>query len=234
MITLSDRLQVIANYIEPGESVADIGTDHGYLPVYLYQNNISHHIVMADINHGPIERAKENANKYLGDNDIEVRIGSGLAVLAEKEVDTIVIAGMGGLLIKDILEIDIQKAKSCKKLILQPRNAQDKLREWLINNGFYIEDEALVREGKFICEVLKVIKGKDHVSDSIYYEIGQRLVEKKAPLLVEFLDRKIAIEKKIISSIWEGRSFTADSQLNNSTKRIEKLEEVKKYVCGNQ
>lgn len=228
MISLSKRLQVIADYIDKGDSVADIGTDHGYIPIYLFQNNISDRIIMTDVNCGPIKTANKNATKYLGMHSIEMRVGDGLAVIGEKEVDVVVIAGMGGLLIRDILQADIKKALSFKKLILQPRNAQDKLRKWLACNGFYIEDETLAREGKFICEIMKVVRGCENVSDEIFYEIGQRLVEKNDPLLMEFIDRKISVEEKIIFCTRDAKSADAIQRHDMSLKRIQKLEEVKK------
>ena len=103
MIKLSDRLQKIADFIEPGESVADIGTDHGFLPIALWEQGKSPHVILSDINSGPLEKARFNINKHFPEKQFDIRIGNGIQTIRPAEVDNIVIAGMGGLLIAEIL-----------------------------------------------------------------------------------------------------------------------------------
>ncbi|NLC52170.1 MAG: SAM-dependent methyltransferase, partial [Firmicutes bacterium] len=146
---LSDRLNTIASYIKKGESIADIGTDHALLPIFLWKKGICKKIIISDINEGPLEKARANINRLCPDMDVDIRKGSGIETLLNNEVDTVIIAGMGGLLIIDILGYDINKARSFGRYILQPRNASDKLRVWLYKNNFDIIDERLVQEGKF-------------------------------------------------------------------------------------
>ena len=156
MIKLTDRLQKIADFIEKGETVADIGTDHGLLPISLWETGKSPFVVLSDINAGPLEKAKHNINKHYPEKSFDVRIGSGISTLKPSEVDAVVIAGMGGLLISEIIGADPELSGSFKKFILQPRNAQDKLRAWLLGHGFQIHNEALVREGKYLCEIRRI------------------------------------------------------------------------------
>lgn len=230
LVGFSDRLQTIANIITKGESVADVGTDHGYIPIYLYVEGISPKIIATDVNVGPIEIARNNIQSVIPDNTIETRIGNGLEVIGIGEVDTIVIAGMGGLLITDILAKDIKKSLSYKKFILQPRNAQDKLRMWLVKNGFKIFDEYLVREGKYICEIIVACPGEDKVDKDIYYEIGYKLIEKKDPLLETFIHRKIQAEIHILNNTEKMQTDKAKRQHIWSLKRIEALKEVLNHV----
>ena len=163
MEKLSDRLQMIADNIRKGETMADIGTDHGFLPIYLLKNGISPRVIMSDVNRGPLARAKENyceafGTDVIGDaaDNADFRLGSGLETLGVGEVDDIVIAGMGGKLIVEILMTDFKKTASFKRIILQPRNGLGHLRSYLNAAGFRIEKELLVREVDNICNVLVV------------------------------------------------------------------------------
>lgn len=230
---LSERLQVIADAIQLNERVADIGSDHGYLPIYLYTKGISRGIIITDVNKGPMEIALRNIQANIGiENTIQSRVGNGLEVIEYDEVDTVIIAGMGGLLIVEILSNDILKTKTIKKLILQPRNAQDKLRKWLTENDFKIIDEHLAEEGRYICEVIVASPGVSQREDKeIYYEIPKMLINKNEVLLEEFIRRKIETEKAIIAKTKKQNTLKAKKQFNESEKRIRLLEEVLKDVC---
>ena len=163
MINLTQRLASIASEIKTGETVADIGTDHGFLPIFLWERNISPKVIMSDISKGSLKKAEDNCKLLYPDVSFDLRLGSGIDVIEKGEVDCITMAGMGGLLMAEILSKDIEKSHSYNKLVLQPRNKIGVLRHWLYNNGFSISNEKLVREGKFICEIITVIpnfKGK--------------------------------------------------------------------------
>lgn len=134
--------------------MADIGTDHGFLPVYLSENGISPHVVLADASSGSLDKARENCRKEAPDAAFDFRLGNGLEVLSSGEVDVVVIAGMGGILIAEILAADPKKTRSFGRFILQPRNNIGRLRAYLLSHGFVIVKEQLVRERKFICEIL--------------------------------------------------------------------------------
>lgn len=231
MVKLSDRLQKIAEFIEPGESVADIGTDHGFLPIALWERGTSPHVILSDINAGPLEKARANINRHFPEKEFDIRIGSGIRTIAPGEVDAIVIAGMGGLLISEILGDDLDKTKSYRKLILQPRNAQDKLRAWLLENGFAIADEVLVKERKYICEIMLAVpdgQNKKIAPGNIDLEINPILFEKKEPLLVEFIENKIRIESKVLTAIQTGAVKDKAEKLKKSKERIELLQELRK------
>ncbi len=203
MIRLSDRLQIIADQIKKGETVADIGTDHGFLPIFLWESGISPRVIMTDISPGSLKKAEENCIRLHPDTQFDLRLGSGIEVLDCEETDCLVIAGMGGILITEILGKDIKKAQSFRKMILQPRNNIGLLRYWLYNNGFSICNEQLVREGKYICEILTVLPKEMAVArnlgpDRIEYEYPHTLIKFAGPLTREYLCNKLIIEKNIL------------------------------------
>ena len=159
---LSDRLQVIADQVTPGGCTADIGTDHGYIPIYLISEGIADKVIMTDVSPGSLDKAKYNVRERLPDaNGIEARLGDGLDPLAAGECGTVVIAGMGGLLIRDILDWDLKKTKTFSNFVLQPRTKAGALRKWLLQNGFEIEKDLLAREGKRVSEIIKAAPRKD-------------------------------------------------------------------------
>ena len=141
-----------------GKRIADIGTDHAYIPIYLIENNLSDYVIASDIRKGPAEIAVSNISEHNLSDKIEVRIGGGLSVLKENETDTIIIAGMGGQLISEIIDGNIQLAKKCR-LVLQPMNAQYELRKYLIKNGFTITNEDIAIEGFKVYNILNAENG---------------------------------------------------------------------------
>lgn len=226
MLKLTNRLKRIADFIEPGETVADIGTDHGFLPIALWESGKSPQVILSDVNQGPLEKAKENIIKYYPGKEFDLRIGNGMQTLEPGEVDVLVIAGMGGLLISDILSDDIEKTRTYKKIILQPRNNQIKLRAWLLENGFTIKDEALVKEGNYICEIIvaepfgpAILAGLDDIT----LEISPILFQKKDPLIVELIEKKIRIEFEIYRKIKEESEEKNALRMRKAIERIELL-----------
>ncbi|MDR3225449.1 MAG: class I SAM-dependent methyltransferase [Clostridiales Family XIII bacterium] len=138
----TDRIKKLASYVSPGETVADIGPDHGYLGIWLVKNGISPRVIMTDIAEGPLAIARANAERYVAplscgkqSGAMDFRLGDGIAPLAPGEVGTVVIAGMGGETIIGILEADMGKTRSFLKYILQPRTKTELLRAWLNGSG---------------------------------------------------------------------------------------------------
>jgi len=160
MIQLNERLRVIADNIARGQTMADIGSDHGFLPLYLWENQICPQIIVTDISAGSLDKAQENARRY-GAGALEFRLGDGLAVISAGEVDVVVIAGMGGVLMTKLLGADPAKTVSFQTFVLQPRNGCGKLRYWLEKTGFTTRAELLAKEGKYICEIIVVSPPKE-------------------------------------------------------------------------
>lgn len=237
MIKLSKRLNCIAEKVANCESMADIGTDHGKLPISMLMNGKIKKAIFCDINEGPIAIAIKNINKENLKGQCEIRIGNGIEKLEKDEVECIVIAGMGGLLIKDILSKDLNKTNSFKKIILQPRSNEDKLRKWLFENSLSIVDEELVREGKFICQVITIeaidkdnstLASKLNKIDNNGYmvwelEFSPILFEKADPLLPELIARQIKIDRTITKEINKANDQNRDLLLERAEFRLNKL-----------
>lgn len=241
MIRLTDRLQVLADQIEQNETMADIGTDHGFLPLALWERGISPKVIMVDLSPGSLNKARENANSLYPDEAFDLRLGSGIQVLKKSEVDAVVIAGMGGVLITEILAADMNKTCSFPKFVLQPRNGQSKLRFWLIHNGFSIVEENLVRERKYICPIITAVPGRlsgsrtslsEHIPDcgpdGIELEVPLWIKEAGGPVL-EFLEQKIHIEECVLRGI--SRQKISDKRREEKVKeRITYLKSLKEGV----
>ena len=136
---LPDRLKAVAGFIETGASVVDVGSDHGYLPVYLAINGLARRIIASDISAGSLGAARRSAAKYGVTEAIEFLVAPGLEGVGETRVDTIVIAGVGGETIAGILA-DAPWTKNGKRLILQPQTKKDKLVQFLNENGYTIRE----------------------------------------------------------------------------------------------
>ena len=231
MVKLSERLECIANIIDKGENVADIGTDHGYLPIFLWENKISPKVIMAE----------ENCNLTHPDVDFDCRLGDGLEVLQPHEVDTVVMAGMGALLIIEMLEWDIIKTRSYKKFILQPRNNLGELVKWLKDNRFDITNYDLVKEGKRICEILTVCTestGEDFdesacnaehelESDSAEYDFPDLILEHRNKYSLEYIDLHLQKENFILDNIKMSSDCENNPNLKRRLERKRRLEELK-------
>ena len=199
---IKGRLALISKKVQKCNRLADIGTDHEYIPVKAIIDEKCENAIASDIKKGPIQRASKNVIKYGLENKIELRLGPGLKPYVEGECDVIVISGMGGILISEILEEDISIARKADYLILQPMYTSEILREWLYNNGFDILDEELVAEGhRYYIVITTHYTGKIKEDEALYYHIGRKLFEKNDPLLKSYLKKTINKYDKIISGI---------------------------------
>ncbi len=140
-VKLSKRLEEVVREIPVGSTVADIGSDHAYLPCYTIINNIATKAVAGEVVDGPFRSAQATVAESGLQDKVDVRKGNGLAVIAPGEVDVITVAGMGGALIRDILESGKEKLEGVTRLILQPNIAAHHIREWFIENGWELIHE---------------------------------------------------------------------------------------------
>lgn len=166
MIKLSNRLQTIANYVTAGSRMADIGSDHALLPTYLLQRDKCASAIAGELNTGPFLAAEKQAADAGLTDKLEVRQGDGLAVLKPGEADTVTIAGMGGGLMRDILEAGYAagKLEGVRELVLQPNVAEDAVRRWLADREWYLEDETIIEEDGKIYEIMHAVK-TDNVAE---------------------------------------------------------------------
>lgn len=160
-MVLSQRLLTIAHAVTPKARVADIGTDHALLPIYLRKKQIVDHVIAVDITPKPLTSAARNIALHLGETPgVELRMGDGLSKIQVDEVDTIIIAGMGGLRIQQIIAAGFKQCRTAEQLILQPNTNWAELRIFLWDNGFAIVAESMIEErGQFFL-TLVVTPGK--------------------------------------------------------------------------
>lgn len=221
-----NRLECIKSMVSKCNVAADIGTDHGYIAEMLLQDNICQRVIATDINRGPLNRAIEHLTNVQLNQKCDFRLGSGLTVLNENEADAIIIAGMGGELIADIIETSKEIALKSSQLILQPMTTGDKLRQYLSKNGFKIIDESIVKEMHHYYFIIKAVPGKDEINDEIYYEISKLVLEKKDPLMSEYLSKLVNINENIIRSIEKSTSNDYNEKAEALKMKNKKIREL--------
>lgn len=227
---ISDRLKYIGDMVEKCECIADIGTDHAYLPIYLVEKGICKTVIASDINKGPVEKAERNIYLSHRTNEIKCRLGPGLTTISPGEVKSAIIAGMGGNLIKDILEEGMNIFKELDYVILQPVQNADVLRKYIYESGYNILDEELCKDENKYYEIIKIkYDNKSNRLDGIYYEISKKLLEKKHPILEEYIYFKIGKYDKIVKDIVD-TSNLAKKRKTELKEKILKLKEMLKCL----
>jgi tRNA (adenine22-N1)-methyltransferase len=226
---LSIRLKTIVNQVDKCKSIIDVGTDHGYVPIFLVKQGICEKAIASDINKGPIEKAKINISFEGLSSKIDCRLGAGLKTVKKGEVNGVIIAGMGGNLSRDILLEDFEKVKLYDFLILQPAQNPEVLREFLYSGNFDIIDEDLCFEdGKFY-ELFKVKYNKKNkglkFDDEIHYEISPLIRKKNHPLIKNYVESKIVKYENILKYIKED-SDSAKIRKEFLLNKISKLKEM--------
>lgn len=173
MKALSQRLKTIAALVPKGARACDIGCDHGYLAIYLTKNDIASSVIATDLNEAPLQRARQNIKK-LGGTNIELRLCDGLSGIQKNEVDTVIIAGMGGNVISGIIDRCSFAKNNALTFILQPTTSAEALREFLCQNGFEILSETVVYENNKLYSVMvsKFANSSD-ITDEGFYYIGR-------------------------------------------------------------
>lgn len=226
-IKLSKRLETIANFVPSGHSVADIGTDHALIPSYLVKNNISPCVIAGDIHKGPLESAQKQINNLFLDNKINLRLGDGLEILKPGEVDIVIIAGMGGVTIREILVHNPEVVASLKRLILQPNMAVEQVRRWALDNNWNIIDEELLYEDGQYYEIIILEKGKMIIENDILLLLGPKLVLNKHKLLIPYYRKIYKKEQDIIQALEKTSSKNA---LQKAVEMQEKWKKIKQVI----
>ncbi|MDS0524037.1 class I SAM-dependent methyltransferase [Clostridium sp. SHJSY1] len=222
---LSKRLMFIVNHIDKCDSIIDVGTDHGYIPIYVVKKGLCERAIASDINKEPVKKAKLNVTLENLEDKIEVRLGGGLETVKKGEVESVVVAGMGGNLIRDILENDKEKVLCYKFLILQPAQNPEVLREYLYSNGYEVMQEDLCLDEGIYYELFKVRKSNKIEKielESIFYEISPILLREKHELMNSYLESKREKYERISGFIKD------DSESAN--KRRNEIEEKLSYI----
>lgn len=212
------RMLAIANLVDNSKVLADVGCDHAYISINLLENGKAERIIASDLREGPLNIARDNIRLYGFEDRIETRLCAGLCGYEAGEVDTILISGMGGMLVKEILSESIDVVRRADTLILEPQSDLRVVRAYLKDIGFEIIDEDMLNEGGKYYQIMKAVKSKERmeVCDDIgamaENEFGPILIKKKHPVLLEFLKKR----KNHFERLLQNKSFlTSQSATNN-------------------
>lgn len=223
MLQLSKRLSAVAQLVTITGILADVGTDHGYIPVYLAGKERIEKAIAMDVNQGPLERAQEHIRQYGLENCIETRLSDGLQALKPNEADGIVIAGMGGNLMKRILVQGEQVAHTAKELILQPQSEIMEFRKFLWESGYSITAEDMVLEDGKYYPMMRVVYEKSgaEMPDVLALKYGEKLLEQKHPVLKQYLLWQKMQKEQILANL----------QKNAKKDVSSREEEIKEELC---
>ena len=186
---INDRLKTIGDLVNANSFCLDVGCDHAFLDIYLVKKNIGIKAIASDVAQGPLDHASQNIKKEGLEEQIEVRLGDGLDTYSS-EVDTIIISGMGGRNMIGIFKNNLKVLKDIDTIIVSPNNYQEDVKRFLCKNGFVIDEEVMVREKKFIYQIIKFVKGKKKYSKKEYF-FGPKFLEKKDKLFKEYYTREL-------------------------------------------
>ncbi|MEF9998050.1 MAG: class I SAM-dependent methyltransferase [Lachnospiraceae bacterium] len=215
---LSKRLQAVANMLSEHYRVADIGTDHGYLPIYLIEQEKSPYIVAMDINEGPLIRAREhiiNAGLSSSEYDrIQIRRSDGVKELSPGEVDSVVLAGMGGGLMIRIMTEGATVFRTIKECILQPQSEIEKVRAFLQEQKYTICKEDMVLEDGKYYPMMKVVQGIDTTYRLMELRYGRQLLLQKHPILCRYLQKEICGKQQILRELQDKKGACIEQRRN--------------------
>ena len=252
LIKLSKRLLTVANMVTKGSVVADIGTDHGYLPIYLVQNNISEHVIAMDVNKGPLNKALLNIGQFHLENKIDIRLSDGLDNLEKDEANTVTICGMGGKLIAKILECGKNKISQDIELILSPQSEIQLFREYLLQNGYRIvKEDMIIDDGKFyviikcflnieirqsetvLCKANQIETNQIEVNkvetNQVEVKYGKYLLEHKNDILKQYLMREQKGFLKIRENVDKCNSELAEERIKEIDYELSCIKEGLNY-----
>lgn len=227
-MNIGARLEAIGRLVPRNVSIADIGTDHAYLPAWLAERDLIIKAVAGDITEGPCAAARNTVSLYGLNDKIEVRKGNGLAIIKPGEVDVIIIAGMGAGTMIEILEAEMKTAQEARQLILQPMAGAPSLRRWANSNGWQIEDEMLVEEGRHLYEIMVLKRGYEKAASTVAYEIGPRLFEKRPPLFKKHLAKICGQYQKMLLNMQrsaEARQSAKYQEIQAISQELEGLDD---------
>ncbi len=234
MIELSKRMQSVADMIQPCDAVGDIGCDHAFVSIYLVEQHRAKRVIASDVRRGPITIAKRNIEAMNLADQIEIRMGDGLDTIVPGEVNAIVLAGMGGMLMIDILERGEEVVARCDQLVLQPQSDIEKVRRYLAEKGYHLADEQmLVDAGKYynlldvqISDVSRPDKlSRSEFADDWCYMFGGILLYKKDPVLRSWLVKQRNTTAGLIDSL-NGKNT------ENAVKRLKTVRAEHKTICA--
>lgn len=227
---IGSRLETIGRLVPQGSVLADVGTDHAYLPVWLLEQGRIPKAIAGDIAAGPCQAARTTVAQHGLQKSVEVRMGSGLSVLQPGEADCITIAGMGAATMIAILEADLAVAEAAACLVLQPMAGAASLREWLCTHGWELVEEELVDDAPHFYEIIAAKRGVSRAYSEAEYAVGPVLLARQHPLLEQQLARQLATTRQLLEGM--GRSERAKE--SSKYHRLQELEAALEVLSNEQ
>ena len=222
-VELSRRMQAVADIVSKGNRVCDVGCDHGYVSIYLIQSRKAPSVLAMDVNKGPLMRAKEHVQQYQLEEYITLRLSDGLGAYRIGEAQTLLCAGMGGRLLRNILSKEPEKTASFQELILQPQSEIGLFRKFLREEGYlFLAENMILEDGKFY-PMMKVRRQKEGESVENVSSMqllledmfGPLLLKERNPVLLQFIEQELAAKITILDGL----------QSQERTKKIQKREQ---------
>lgn len=226
-VILSARMQAVADMVTKGNRVCDVGCDHGYVSIHLVQSKVSPSVLAMDVNKGPLLRAREHVTDSGLEEYITLRLSDGLTAYEKGEADALICAGMGGRLMQRILAQDPSKTRDFKELILQPQSEISFFRRFLRNEGYSIAWEDMILEEDKFYPVIKAVFLKEEslpYDQEICDRFGPVLLQKKHPVLGEFLKREWKNSLKIRDRLMQGGGSS------RANARMKELDGEMRYI----
>lgn len=241
-VVLSERMRAAADMVTRGNAVCDVGCDHGFVSIYLVQQGISPRALAMDLREGPLKAAGEHVKAYGLEGQIALRLSDGLHKYKKGEAETLLCAGMGGGLMRRILENEREKTASFRELVLQPQSELEQFRRFLREGGHKILDEEMVEEdGKFY-QIIRALPGCGRkagecreIPDAAKEKLckledryGPVLLRKKTGVFKSFLDREAAVYERILAEL--KRQGLGDARRRERYAQVEALMNDNCYV----
>lgn len=228
-LPLSSRLLACCGYVNPGDRVADVGCDHGYLSIHLLQNGIASSVIASDINEGPLQSAMVNAAKFGVREKISFFLSDGVRNIP-RDFDCMVCAGMGADTMISIISAAPWLKSGQYRLILQCQSKRPELRQWLYDQGFCILRETLAKDGKFVYSIMEVVYQPGHQITPAQTYITPQLLEDHHPLLPEYYER---VKNGVALTIF-GMKRVQDPQLPAYEAILADLTAMEEQIYGNR
>lgn len=225
--TLSTRLERVAARVPVGARLADIGSDHAYLPVALLRRGLIVAAVAGEVALTPFTAARRTVRESGLEQQIAVRLADGLdAIEASDEISAVTLCGMGGETIRDILDSGSSRLSGGERLIMQPNGGEPELRQWLMENGFRILHEELLRENRFDYEIIVAeLSGPVAYSPEELY-FGPQQLQTRSPAFIDKWQRALARKRRTLEGLARARGTVPEQTINDLSLQIRWITEL--------
>lgn len=226
---ISERLKTVASFVTEGMKVADIGTDHAYVPIYLIKKKRIPSALAMDIGAGPLKRARDHIAEQGLTEKIEIRLSNGFSAFQKGDAQSVVIAGLGGELMIQILTLGKTVISEVSEFILSPHSEIHKVRIFLMEQGFSIEKETMLQEDGIYYTILKAVYGVGDYRTEPELWYGKRMLEEKHPVLYTYLQKEYAVRMQIEKKLSEQSSDRTEERKRKLKEECVRIKEAMAY-----